>query len=176
MIEVRFHGRGGQGAVTAARLLADAAFIEGKYSQAFPFFGAERRGAPVLAFARISNKPIRVRSQIYEPNHVVVLDPLLPRVVDVASGLKRDGIVVINSKTAPQIENARIAFVDATSIAVELIGNPITNTAMLGAFAKATGAVSIDSTVVAVKKRFKGEAAEKNAAAVRKAYERTVIS
>ncbi|MEW6592507.1 MAG: pyruvate ferredoxin oxidoreductase subunit gamma [Candidatus Hadarchaeota archaeon] len=175
MIEVRFHGRGGQGAVTAARLLADAAFLEGKYSQAFPFFGAERRGAPVLAFTRINKKPIRSRSQIYEPNHVVVLDPLLPQVVNVSAGIKKNGIIVINSKNPPQLEGAKVAFVDATSIAMETIGAAITNTAMIGALAQATKIVSLDSAVEAVKKRFKGEAAEKNAAAVIKAYEQTVI-
>lgn len=176
MMEIRFHGRGGQGAVTAARLLAEAAFLEGKYTQAFPFFGAERRGAPVVAFARIDKKPIRIRTQIYEPNHVVVLDSLLPQTVDVTAGLKRDGLVVLNSSVVcQQLEGVKVALVDATSIAMETIGVPIANTAMLGALAKATGVVSLDSTVEAVKKRFKGAAAEKNAAAVKKAYEQTVI-
>ena len=163
--------------MTAARLLAEAAFLEGKYTQAFPFFGAERRGAPVVAFARIDNKPIRIRTQVYEPNHVVVLDPLLPQTVDVAAGLKKGGIVVLNCNAVSEhLRGARVALVDATSIAMETIGVSIANTAMLGALAKATGVVRLDSAVEVVKKRFKGPAAEKNAAAVRKAYDQTVVS
>ena len=154
MIEIRFHGRGGQGAVTAARLLAEAAFLEGKHAQAFPFFGAERRGAPVLAFARIDDKQIRVRTQIYKPDYVVVLDPLLPEVVDVASGIKQGGIIVLNSKKAMQFPHAKTAFVDATSVAKETLGVPITNTAMLGAFAKATGLITLESLIEVIKGTF----------------------
>jgi len=172
MIEVRFHGRGGQGAVTAARLLAEAAFLEGKHCQAFPSFGAERRGAPVLAFTRIDSKPIRIRTQVYEPNHVVVLDPTLLEAVNVASGLKRGGRIVINSKVPHKFHGAKVAFVDATSIAIETLGVPITNTAMLGALAKATKLVSLDSIIKAIKNTFKGKLAEKNVAAIKMAYER----
>jgi pyruvate ferredoxin oxidoreductase gamma subunit len=172
MIEVRFHGRGGQGAVTAARLLAEAAFLEGKHCQAFPFFGAERRGAPVVAFTRIDNKPIRTRTQVYEPNHVVVLDPTLIEAVNVASGLKRGGMVVINSKEPHKFPGAKVAFVDATSTAIETLGVPITNTVMLGALAKVTKIVSLDSIIKAVKSTFKGSMAEKNVAAIKMAYER----
>jgi len=176
MMEVRFHGRGGQGAVTAARLLAEAAFLEGKYCQAFPSFGAERRGAPVLAFTRIDNKPIRIRSLVYEPNHVVVLDPTLLEAVNVAAGLKRGGIIVVNAKETPEeLKAGKVAAVDATAIALELLGTPITNTAMLGAFAKATKLVSLESVVKAIEGYFGGKLAEKNVAAVKAAYERTSI-
>jgi len=176
MIEIRFHGRGGQGAVTAARLLAEAAFLEGKHAQAFPFFGAERRGAPVLAFARIDDKQIRVRTQIYEPDYVVVLDPLLPEVVDVASGIKQGGIIVLNSKKAMQFPHAKIAFVDATSVAKETLGVPITNTAMLGAFAKATGLVTLESLIEVIKGYFPSKLVEKNISAIKAAYDRTSVA
>ena len=121
--EIRIHGRGGQGGVTAAQLIAEAAFREGKHVVAFPFFGAERRGAPVKAFARISDEPIYVRSQVYEPDVVLVLDPSLLGLVDVTEGLKEDGIVVLNSPKRPQeidIGPYRVATVDATGIAIEL--------------------------------------------------------
>jgi 2-oxoisovalerate ferredoxin oxidoreductase gamma subunit len=176
MIEVRFHGRGGQGAVTAARLLAEAAFNEGKYCQAFPSFGAERRGAPVLAFTRIDNKPIRIRTLVYEPNYVVVLDPTLLEVINVAAGLKRGGLVVLNAKEVPkELKAVKVATVNATAIALEFLGSPITNTAMLGAFARATKLVSLNSVVKAIEGYFGGKLAEKNVAAVKAAYEQTSI-
>jgi 2-oxoacid:acceptor oxidoreductase gamma subunit (pyruvate/2-ketoisovalerate family) len=172
VIEVRFHGRGGQGAVTAARMLAEAAFLEGKYAQAFPFFGAERRGAPVVAFARLDSRPIRVRSQIYQPDHVVVLDPTLLKAVNVAEGLKPGGILVLNSRKPPQNLGAgKVVWVDATSIAVEEMGVPITNMAMLGAYVKATGEVSLESVLRAVGGYFKGKAGERNQRAIRRAHE-----
>jgi 2-oxoisovalerate ferredoxin oxidoreductase gamma subunit len=176
MIEVIFHGRGGQGAVTAARLLAEAAFNEGKYCQAFPSFGAERRGAPVLAFTRIDNRPIRIRTLVYEPNYVVVLDPTLLEVINVAAGLKRGGLVVVNAKEVPEeLKAVKVATVDATAIALEFLGSPITNTAMLGAFARATKLVSLNSVVKVIEGYFGGKLAEKNVAAVKAAYEQTSI-
>jgi 2-oxoisovalerate ferredoxin oxidoreductase gamma subunit len=176
MIEIRFHGRGGQGAVTAARLLGEAAFNEGKYCQAFPSFGAERRGAPVLAFTRIDNKQIRIRTLVYEPNYVVVLDPTLLEVINVAAGLKKGGIIVVNAKEVPEeLKAAKVATVDATAIAIEFLGSPITNTAMLGAFAKATKLVSLNSVVKVIEGYFGGKLAEKNVAAVKAAYEQTSI-
>ena len=176
MIEIRFHGRGGQGVVTAARLLAEAAFLEGKYCQAFPFFGAERRGAPVVAFTRIDHKPIRTRTQVYEPSHVVVLDSTVLEAVNVAAGLKRGGVVVVNAKKIPdQLKGAKVALVDATAVAIETLGVPITNTPMLGALAKATGVVSINSVTEAIKKRFKERLVEKNVAAAKLAHDRMVI-
>lgn len=164
MIEIRFHGRGGQGAVTAANILAEAAFLEGKYVQAFPFFGVERRGAPVTAFTRIDEKPIRIKTQIYEPDIVVVLDPSLLETVDVTAGLKEEGIVIINTeKSKDEIleklkkKPKKLALVDATTIALETLGLPITNTAILGAVAKATGLVNIESVEKAIKDTFSGE-------------------
>ncbi len=177
MIEVSFHGRGGQGAVTAARLLAEAAFMEGKYCQAFPFFGAERRGAPVVAFTRINDKPIRVRSEVYAPDYVVIFDPTILETVDITSGLKPDSLIVINSKNVPErLRGRRVALVDASKIAMDTLGRPIVNTAMLGAFARASGLVSWGAVAKSVEKYFKGKGAEKNVAAVMNAYEQTVVT
>jgi 2-oxoacid:acceptor oxidoreductase gamma subunit (pyruvate/2-ketoisovalerate family) len=174
MIEIRWHGRGGQGAVTAARLLAEAAFREGKYVQAFPFFGAERRGAPVVAFTRISDSPIRIHSQVYDPDIVVVLDPTLPKMVDVAAGLKLGGTVILNLKEPLPIPHAEIFYVDASAIALETLKVPITNTAMLGAVARATNLVRLESVCEAVRSYFPEKLADKNIQAIRVAYEKTV--
>ncbi len=175
MKEIRIHGRGGQGSVTAAELLAVAAFADGKFSQAFPAFGVERRGAPVQAFTRIADVPIRLRSQIYSPDFVIVQDPTLLESVDVASGLKENGILIINSDfEASKFKldtKARIMTVNATNIALEIIGLPIVNTVLLGAFAGATGTIRPESIMDAVKKRFPGKVGEKNAAAIMKAYQ-----
>lgn len=177
MKEIRFHGRGGHGAVTAAELLAVAAFYDGKYSQAFPFFGVERRGAPVIAFARIDDKLIRIRSQIYEPDYIVVQDASLLDSVNVAEGLKTNGKVIINTeKTAAEIKpklglknEAIIYTVNATKVALDVLGVPIVNTAMLGAFAT-TKQVTLDSIKKAIEKRFPGKLAAKNIKAVEEAY------
>ncbi len=181
LIEIRWHGRGGQGAVTSAELLALAAIIEGKYAHAFPSFGPERRGAPVLAFVRIDSKqPIRLRAEITQPDVVVVLDPGLLRVTNVVSGLKENGCAVINTKkTAQQIREefgikSRIATIDATRIARELLGVPITNTTMVGAVLKATEIVKLESLAEPTMHRF-GKVADKNLAAMKRAYEETVI-
>jgi 2-oxoacid:acceptor oxidoreductase gamma subunit (pyruvate/2-ketoisovalerate family) len=161
LIEIRFHGRGGQGAVTAANILAEAAFREGKDVQAFPYFGVERRGAPVTAFTKIDDDPIRVRSQIYEPDFVVVLDQSLLKSIDVALGLKSEGIILVNIDKKPETikkeikGDFKIATVDATGIAIRhTLGTkaaPIVNTAILGAFAKVTGLVKIESIVDSIK-------------------------
>lgn len=172
MIEIRFHGRGGQGAVTAAEILAKAAFEDGKYSQAFPFFGVERRGAPVMAFTRIDDKPIRRRYQVYNPDYVVVLDEGLVDVVDAFSGLKEDGVVVLNTAGTFTSEKAEVHTIDATGIALENLGRPIVNTVMLGAFAGVTGLVSIDSLIKIIKETFPGKIGDKNAEAARIAYEK----
>ncbi len=181
LIEVRWHGRGGQGAVTSAELLARAAISEGKYAQAFPSFGPERRGAPVLSFVRISGKePIRIRAEITQPDVVVVLDPGLLGIVNITSGLKADGMVVINTKkSAEQIKqdfgiNSSLATVDATKIARELLGVPITNTTMVGALIKATDVVGLESVVEPLRHRF-GRLAEKNIDAMKRAYEDTMV-
>ena len=176
MREIRFHGRGGQGAVTAAELIAVGAFEDHKYSQAFPAFGVERRGAPVMAFARISDAPIRIRSQIYEPDYVMVQDVTLLDVVNVTSGLKPDGMIIINTdKSKEQLKlntDAKIVVLDATRIAMEILGRPIVNTTMLGAFCGATKEVSLESIGKAVSERFKGELSKKNLLAIQMAYER----
>lgn len=173
--EIRIHGRGGQGSVTAAEIIAVAAFEDKKYSQAFPAFGVERRGAPVMAFARIADNPIRVRSQIYNPDYVLVQDVTLLDVVDVAAGLKPDGKIIINTdrpKDKLKLKTeAQVVTIDATKIAMEILGRPIVNTIMLGAFCGATGLVNLESMNAAVSERFKGELGKKNLAAIKKAYE-----
>ena len=181
MVEIRWHGRGGQGAVTAAELLARAAINEGKYAQAFPSFGPERRGAPVLAFDRISSKvPIRVRAEITEPDVVVVLDSGLLTVVNVTSGLKKQGIVIINSKkTLKDIESSfgnklQLAAVDATKIAREVLGVPIVNTTMLGAVLRAVEVVKLESLFGLLEERF-GRLAERNIEAMKRAFNETTI-
>lgn len=183
MFELRFYGRGGQGAVMAAQTIAEAAVIEGNYAVAFPFFGAERRGAPVLAFARINSKKIYSKTQVYTPDCVVVLDDSLLDTINVVAGLKPDGLVVINSRDKPEDidlgKEITTGAVDATTVALEILKAPITNTAILGALAKATGIVKIESLEEAIKRRF-GEklgasVGERNALAARTAYERTVI-
>ena len=179
MIEVRLHGRGGQGAVTSAELVALAAIAEGKYAQAFPSFGPERRGAPVLAFIRTSDQPIRVRSGILQPDVVVVLDEALITVGNALSGLKKDGTIIINTqKSIQDIKKeyniaTKVAVVNATKIARETLGLPITNTTMLGALVKVTGVVKLESLIEPLKHRF-GRIAEKNINACRRAYEETV--
>jgi len=176
--EVRIHGRGGQGSVTAAELLAVAAFEDGQFSQAFPFFGVERRGAPVTAFARLSDKKIRLRSQIYEPDYVIVQDATLISAVDVTAGLKPNGIVIVNSeKSAEDVgldAGIDVRTIDATGIALDIIGRPIVNTTLLGAFAGATGEISIDSIKQSVLARFPGKIGEVNVQAAEKAYQLTI--
>ena len=181
LTEIRWHGRGGQGAVTSTELVAKAAIDEGKYAQAFPAFGAERRGAPIVAFVRISaDKPIRIRAEVTDPDIVVVLDPSLLRVVDVTSGLKANGMLVVNSKKQPeQIEkelgyNHSLATVDATAIARELLGVNIVNTSMIGALLKATGVVELESLFEPLRQRF-GRLAERNIDAMKRAYEETSV-
>ncbi|KKH97516.1 pyruvate ferredoxin oxidoreductase [Methanosarcina sp. 1.H.T.1A.1] len=175
MKEIRIHGRGGQGSVTAAEMISIAAFEDGKFSQAFPAFGVERRGAPVQAFTRISDSPIRLRSQIYAPDYVIVQDATLLETVDVASGIKDDGVIIVNTTEKPESlkldTKARVMTVDATKVAMDIIGLPIVNTVLLGAFAGATGEINVESIKKAVRDRFSGKVAEKNAQAIQKAYE-----
>ena len=181
MIEIRWHGRGGQGAVTSAELVAQAAISEDRFAQAFPSFGPERRGAPVQAFVRVDSlKPIKIRADITEPDVVVVLDPGLLTIVNVTSGLKEDGLLVINTKkSAEQIRQefgykVRLATVDANHIARELLGVVITNTTMVGALLKATGVVDLESLLEPLNKRF-GRIADRNINAMKKAFEETVV-
>ncbi len=181
MKEIRIHGRGGQGGVTSAELVATAAIDEGKYAQAFPSFGPERRGAPVAAFVRVSDSQIRTREKVYTPDIVMVLDPSLPALVNVSEGLKEGGIVVLNTHMKEdEVRKAfgldcKLALVDANAIAHEVLGLPITNTTMLGALMKATGIVGLDALEEALERRF-GRLAEKNKAAMKRAYEETVVS
>ncbi len=177
MIEVRFHGRGGQGAVVASKVLAVAFFHERYYVQSFPAFGVERRGAPILAFLRVDERPVELRTNIYEPDHVIVLDPTLIAAVDVTSGLKEGGWILVNTTRGPEefrsLKEFRVATVDATSIALRNgLGsrtNPIVNTAILGAFAKATSLVGVDSVVLAIREEVPIKRGE-NARAAREAY------
>jgi len=181
LVEIRWHGRGGQGAVTSAELVAQAAINEGKFAQAFPSFGPERRGAPVLSFVRINSKePIRIRAEITEPDVVVVLDPSLLRIANVTSGLKEGGMLVINTRKSFQdIESEfqvkqNLTTIDATKIAREELGIPIVNTTMVGALIRATGVVKLESLIEPLQHRF-GRLAERNINTMKKAYEEALV-
>jgi pyruvate ferredoxin oxidoreductase gamma subunit len=181
MIEIRWHGRGGQGAVTSVEMLALAAIEEGRYAQGFPSFGPERRGAPVVAFNRVDNKRIKVRSGIYEPDVVVVLDASLVGLVNVVEGLKPDGALIVNTPRSPEDIKKEMNFegavttVDASKIAREELGVPITNTTMLGAVIRATKLVKIESPEGPLKERF-GRLAQRNIGAMKRAYEESKIA
>jgi len=177
MIEIRIHGRGGQGAVIASKLLVTAAAKEGKKVQAFPLFGAERRGAPVAAFARIDEKKIRIHSEIYNPDWVIVLDPVLYKTVDVTAGLKEGGGIILNSPQPPSSYSFstrfKVATVDASGIALKhRLGSrtePIVNTAILGAFARITEIVGIEALAETVREEVPQKGRE-NEAAAREAF------
>ncbi|MBR5814729.1 MAG: pyruvate ferredoxin oxidoreductase subunit gamma [Methanocorpusculaceae archaeon] len=174
MKELRIHGRGGQGSVTAAELIATAAFTAGVFSQAFPAFGVERRGAPVQAFVRFSDEKIRLRSQVYEPDYVIVQDSTLIRDVNVFSGMKDGGIVLINTEKKGEYNvpaGVKVIAFDATKIAIEEIGLPITNTTLMGAFAAASGEITLEALKGAIEERFPGKLAASNFAAAKRAYE-----
>ena len=176
--EIRLHGRAGQGARMAAEILASALVLAGKHASAFPMFGAERRGAPITAFLRFDDKPVRLTTQIYEPDCLVVLDPaqLKPATF---TGLKPKGILVLNTskpitdRMHPNL--AVLGFTDATAIALEEIGRPIVNTCMLGVFAKTTGWISLDSILPSLEEYFSGSLLENNVKAVREGFERTQV-
>jgi 2-oxoisovalerate ferredoxin oxidoreductase gamma subunit len=178
MKEIRLHGRAGQGARMAAEILASALVREGKYASAFPMFGAERRGAPITAFLRFDDTPVRLTTQIYEPDCLVVLDPsqLKPATFN---GLQPGGILALSTsrqitdRIHPNVDV--IGFTDATAIALEEIGRPIVNTCMLGVFTKTTGWTSLDSILTSLEEYFSGPLLEKNARAVRKGFEATQI-
>jgi 2-oxoacid:acceptor oxidoreductase gamma subunit (pyruvate/2-ketoisovalerate family) len=179
ILEVRWHGRGGQGAWTASELFARAAIAEGKHIQSFPEFGPERMGAPVTAFTRISTEPIRIHCAVYNPDVVAVLDPTLLKTVKVADGLSNNGgDIIVNSKETPaQIrkmldsDKGKIWTVPASEISMKILGMPITNTAMLGAVARVTGAVSLETIEKMIKARFRPDVAEKNFSVVKEAYQ-----
>ncbi len=181
MVEIRIHGRGGQGVVTASDLVAMAAFKEGHYAQAFPSFGSERTGAPVVSFCRVADSEIRTREPVLEPDIVIVQDPTLLTVMDVFSGMKPDGYALINtSRTVQELRDEgllntavgdQIITVPASEIAREHVGRPLPNAALLGAMAAYTGLVDIDSVDDAIHQRFKGRVGDSNAAAARAAFD-----
>jgi 2-oxoacid:acceptor oxidoreductase gamma subunit (pyruvate/2-ketoisovalerate family) len=179
MIELRFHGRGGQGTVVASKIMANAVFLDGKYSQSFPAFGVERRGAPVTAFLRVDSSPVRLRTEIYEPDYLVILDQILIEQVPVTQGLKPDGIIIININKPTEeyrhtLEGFRVATVQASLIAFQHhLGSsqsPIVNTAIIGAVAKVLGIVTMDSLIKAIKDEVPVDA-ENNADAARDAHQ-----
>ncbi len=177
MFQVRIHGRGGQGVVTAAELLAVAAFAEDRYAQAFPSFGSERTGAPVAAFCRIDVRPIRTHEPIVAPDAVVVADPTVLHQMDVLGGLRADGYLLVNSgRSAGELDitgavTARLCLVPANDLAREHVGRPLPNAALLGGFAALTGVVSIESVTAAIRQRFAGPVGERNVTAARAAFD-----
>ena len=175
MIEIRIHGRGGQGNVAAAELLSIAAFKDGKFAQAFPSFGAERIGAPVMAFVRIDDKKIRTREEVKTPDYIIVQDYHLIDSVPVLDGLKSDGMILINAEQAPEDlrikTSATVETISATEIALEIIGRPIPNAVMIGAFCSITGLVSLGAVQEAIMAKFPGKVGEDNVAAMERAVE-----
>ncbi len=180
MFQIRIHGRGGQGVVTAAELLSVAAFMEGRHAQAFPSFGSERTGAPVVAFCRIDERAIRAREPIAQPDALIIIDPTLLHQVDVFGGVAPDGYILINTSHSfatmglkdlyHQFRPERMHTVEATELARECLGRPLPNAALLGGFAAMTGKVSIDSVAAAIRERFAGAVGEGNVAAAQRAY------
>ena len=175
--EIRWHGRGGQGAWTASELLAKAAILEGRYIQSFPEFGPERMGAPMAAYTRISDAPIKLHCSIYNPNVVVVLDPTLLKTVKVTQGLAENGVLVVNTRENPaelrkklDIASQKVWTVPATDIAIKVLNLPITNTSMLGAAARAASLVKLESIEKVIRERFQPTLAERNIAVIREAY------
>ncbi len=181
MFQVRIHGRGGQGVVTAAEMLSIAAFLEGHYAQAFPTFGSERMGAPVVAFCRIDDKEIRVREPIIQPDALIVQDPTLLHQVALFSGLRPNGYVLINStrdveglgltEFAAEAGRARLITVPATELALRHFGRPVPNAALLGGFCALSGVVALESVQAAIRDKFSGEIAAGNIAAAAEAFE-----
>jgi pyruvate ferredoxin oxidoreductase gamma subunit len=173
--EIRLHGRGGQGAVLAAELMVVAAFEEGKYGQAFPAFGGERRGAPVQAFVRLDARPVRVRYRVNQPDYVIILDHKLPNIVDVLDGLKPGGLALIDSEEPPIAllwsTDAPVYAVPATRIALDVFGQPFVNPAMLGAWVAVTGEISLEAIQSAYQHRFPGSLGEKNSQAVKMGHD-----
>jgi pyruvate ferredoxin oxidoreductase gamma subunit len=178
MFAVRFHGRGGQGVVTAAELLAAAAFREGRHAQAFPSFGSERMGAPVMSFCRIDDKPIRTREPVTEPDALLIQDPTLLHQADLFAGLAPDGYVLINATRgfgqlglAARHDSARLLSVPASSLATAHLGRPLPGVPMLAALAALAGVVSLDAVLAAVSDRFAGQVAAGNTAAAVAAFD-----
>ncbi|HDN79885.1 MAG: pyruvate synthase [Chloroflexi bacterium] len=185
LIEIRWHGRGGQGVVTAGEILAEAAMEEGKYFQAFPDYGPERMGAPIRAYTRISDSPIEIHSQITSPDIVIVVDPTLIGLVNVAEGIKEGGVILLNTPASPQEmrqklglagKGVKVFTIDASEIAMKHLGRNIPNTPMLGALIKATNLVSLESVIRLTEERLgaklREEAVKANIAALKEAYEK----
>lgn len=184
LIEVRWVGRGGQGAVTAAKMLAETALAEGKFIQAFPEFGPERMGAPVKSFTRISQKPILIHCQVAEPDVSVLLDPTLLGIVDIAEGVAKNGTIIVNTKDNPSdlrkkmgLKGRRLFTVDASGISMAIFGKNIPNTSMLAGVIKATGIMSLESIIKSFQQEYAGKFKEEiinlNIEAMRKAYDET---
>ena len=176
MKEIRIHARAGQGAITTANLLGAAVFSEGKYALAFPHFGAARMGAPMNAYLRVDDKEIRLRTQIEKPNYVLVVDSTLMRGFDVFSGLKDGGIALVNEKEGvpmPSVDNAKVYSIPANDIAMEIIGRPLGNTSLLGAFVAATKEIDLEHLETAILNQFASKAGvgEKNVQAARRGFE-----
>ena len=181
MKEIRFHGRGGQGTVLASVILVRAFAKEKKYSSAFPYFGFERRGAPVSAFLRFDDYPIREKTQIYSPDCVVVMDPAFKKSPEIFEGLKEGAIFILSTRKSVDDLNlpssiGRLGCVDAIGISLEILKSPITNSCMLGAFVATTGWLSLDSVLESIKETWPGEMGEKNLKAARAGYEKTKIT
>jgi pyruvate ferredoxin oxidoreductase gamma subunit len=180
MKEIRIHARAGQGAITTTAILGYAYFLEGKFPYAFPHFGAARMGAPMNAFVRVDDKPVRLRSQIYDPDYLLISDATLMRGFNCFKGFKDNGIAIISEKEGTPAPGhkvmQKIYLVPANAIAAETIGRPIGNTALLGAFVAATNEIKLDSLLTAIKHRFQGRAAEQNMLAVQKGYEYIIKS
>ena len=180
MLQIRIHGRGGQGVVTAAETLSIAAFEQGRHAQAFPSFGSERTGAPVVAFCRIDDRPIRLREPVVAPDAVIVQDPTLLQQVDVFQGLAPSGFVLVNSRRdlhslgidelLDRFDPARLATVPATEIALRHLNRPLPGVALLGAFAALSGWISLDAVHQAIGDKFKGPVAQANRAAAEEAF------
>ncbi len=175
MKEIRIHARAGQGAITTASLLGYAYFLEGKFAYAFPHFGAARMGAPMNAFLRVDTSPIRLRSQIYEPDYVIIVDPTLMRGYNCFLGLKDEGIALINAAKNTEIPQAKprqkIYVIEANKIAMETIGRPLANTCLIGAFAAATGELRLETLLKAVEEKFSGKIKEGNIAAIKRGFD-----
>jgi len=176
IIEVRWHGRGGQGVVTSNQMMGKAALSEGNYIQAFPEFGPERTGAPVKAFLRISKSPIQLYAQIYQPNIVICIDPTLIDVMDVSEGLKKDGTLVLNTQMTPEetrkklgLKTGKVVTVDAKAIAMQILGRPFYNMPTLAAAVKTTGAVKFETVINEVVSRYPGKVGELNKTAMERA-------
>jgi len=181
MFQVRIHGRGGQGVVTAAEMLSVAAFNEGRHAQAFPSFGSERTGAPVVAFCRIDDRAIRLREPIMAPDAIIIQDPTLLHQVDIFAGLKNDGYILINTNKsfaelgladlASAWNPARLCTVSATELALKHVGRPVPNVPLLGGFAAISGVIQLASVLKAIGERFAGKLAADNSAAATEAYQ-----